>query len=236
LPPVDESLLPPGEEDPCEVNPNAPGCGTEPIDPCEVNPDLPECEPPPPPPPVDCPSGQHDGGGFCVSDSPPPDPCIENPDLPGCTPPPCVPGDPSCPPQPCDPTKQPCPPKPIRCGPGTHLENGICVRDKNGNGGSSSSSSATATANVIAAEVSSCKLDGNAYGIQQKFDSIKYQACGLYANGQKAYSDGFIAGCTQAGNTQLMCLSFVELNTSTQLTQPQTQSAIQPPQAIQPVQ
>jgi len=96
-------------------------------------------------------------------------------------------------------------------------------------------------------EESSCRLDGSADGIQQTFDSIKYQACGLYTNGQKAYSDGFIMGCTQVGNTQLICQALVDssiLNAKTQLMQtsippPPTQSTtqttvIQPTQAIQP--
>ena len=77
----------------------------------------------------------------------------------------------------------------------------------------------------------SCRLYGNADGIQQKFDSIKYQACGLYPNGQKAYSDGFNIGCTQVGNTQMICQALVDssiLNTQTQPTQTQPMQAIQP--------
>jgi hypothetical protein len=118
---------------------------------------------------------------------------------------------------------------------------------------------ATATANSDsnAADVSNCKLDGSANGIQQKFDTPKYLACGLYADGQKAYSDGFVVGCTQIGNTQLVCQALVDssiLNTKTQPTQTQTatqptqtqtqtatqptqtqmQTATQPTQAIQP--
>jgi hypothetical protein len=95
--------------------------------------------------------------------------------------------------------------------------------------------SATATATANAADVSNCKLDGSADGILQKFDSVKYQACGLFINAQKAYSDGFVMGCTQIGNTQLICQALAdtsELNMKTQLTQ--TQTAIQPTQAIQP--
>ena len=86
----------------------------------------------------------------------------------------------------------------------------------------------------------SCRLDGNADGIQQKFDSIKYRACGLYPNGQIAYTDGFVMGCTQVGNTQQLCQAFVVMNTQqTQTvaqpqTQPITQSTTQPTQAIQP--
>lgn len=85
------------------------------------------------------------------------------------------------------------------------------------------------------AEESSCRLDGSADGIQQAFDSIKYQACGLYTNGQKAYSDGFITGCTQVGNTQLICQALVDssiLNAEIQPTQTQTQTVTQPTQTI----
>ena len=49
------------------------------------------------------------------------------------------------------------------------------------------SATATATANTNAADVSNCKLDGSADGILQKFDSVKYQACGLFTHAQKAY-------------------------------------------------
>ncbi len=107
----------------------------------------------------------------------------------------------------------------------------------NSNSGSSSSTTKTividpsSTAN--AADVSNCKLDGSANGIQQKFDIAKYQACGLYPNSQKAYTDGFVMGCTQIGNTQLICQALVDssiLNTKTQPTQTQEQ----PTQAIQP--
>jgi hypothetical protein len=100
------------------------------------------------------------------------------------------------------------------------------------------------------AEVSSCRLDGNADGILQTFDSIKYQVCGLYINGQNAYSDGFVVGCTQVGNTQLICQALADssiLNAKTQLMQTSTPppppppiqsttqtTTIQPTQAIQP--
>jgi hypothetical protein len=105
-------------------------------------------------------------------------------------------------------------------------------------------SAATAMTTTNAADVSNCKLDGRANGIQQKFDTPKYLACGLYADGQKAYSNGFVVGCTQIGNTQLVCQALVDssiLNTktqptqmTTQPTQTQTQTTIQPTQAIQP--
>jgi hypothetical protein len=105
-----------------------------------------------------------------------------------------------------------------------------------------SSATATATANANSADVSNCNLDGSANGIQQMFDTPKYLACGLYADGQKAYSDGFVVGCTQIGNTQLVCQALVDssiLNTKTQPTQmatqpTQTQTGTQPTQAIQP--
>jgi hypothetical protein len=104
---------------------------------------------------------------------------------------------------------------------------------------SSASASATATTTVNAAEVSTCKLNGNTDGLQYKFDSIKHRACGLYPNGQIAYSDGFVVGCTQAGNTQQLCQAFVIMNTQqtqTATTQPQTQpttqSTTQPTQTL----
>lgn len=50
----------------------------------------------------------------------------------------------------------------------------------------SAAASATATASTTAAEVSGYRVDGGADGILQKFDPVKYQACRLYANGQKA--------------------------------------------------
>jgi hypothetical protein len=98
--------------------------------------------------------------------------------------------------------------------------------------------SASSTASSTAAEVSDCRLDGSSDGILQKFDSVKYQACGLYVDGQKAYSDGFIIGCTQIGNTQLICQAFADssiLNTNIQATQIPAQAATQPvQQGIQP--
>jgi hypothetical protein len=118
--------------------------------------------------------------------------------------------------------------------------------DKNGGSGSKSSSSSssssrttiiTSNADPNTAEVSNCRLDRNTHGIQQKFDSIKYQAYGLYPNGQIAYSDGFVMGCTQVGNTQQLCQAFVVMNTQqtqTAATQSNTQSITQPTQAIQP--
>jgi hypothetical protein len=43
-----------------------------------------------------------------------------------------------------------------------------------------------------------------------------------FPNGQLAYSDGFVMGCTQIGNTNLICHSLVDssiLNTKIQPTQ-----------------
>jgi hypothetical protein len=220
LPPIDEVPIDPCVEDPdaCALEPEPPA------DPCLDNPDLPECQAPA-------------------------DPCLDNPDLPECQAPVICPdgGDPlsdgSCPPVPCTVGKPGCPPP---CGPGTHLEHGQCVPNKRGGSSSSSSSSSTATVNLIGAEVSSCRLDGNAHGIQQRFNPVRYQACGLYPNAQLAYTDGFIMGCTQVGNTQQPCQAFVTMNTqptqaaatqpnmqsTTQLTQ--TQPLTQSTQAIQP--
>jgi hypothetical protein len=99
----------------------------------------------------------------------------------------------------------------------------------------SARASASATATSTAVDVSSCKLDGSADGIQQKFDTAKYQACGLYATSQKVYFDGFIVGCTQVGNTQQICQALVNSSILNMKTQPtQTQTATQPTQAIQP--
>jgi hypothetical protein len=95
----------------------------------------------------------------------------------------------------------------------------------------------TTTTTATSVEESSCRLDGSADGIQQKFNPVRYQACGLYPNGQIAYTDGFVVGCTQVGNTQQLCQAFVVMNTQptqTAATQPNMQSTTQPTQAIQP--
>jgi hypothetical protein len=232
------------DQDPCVLNPDLPECLDQ--DPCVLNPDLPECVPPIPCPdggdplpdgscpPVICP----DGGDPLSDGSCPPVICPDGGDplpdgsCPSLPPPECGPGtylkDGNCVPV---------------CGKGTYWDNGKCVAIKRGGGGggsgssssSSSSASATAAANVIAAEVSSCELDGKAHGIQQKFDSIKYQTCGSYPNAQLAYSNGFITGCMQVGNTQQLCQAFVNMNIQPQ-TQLPTQTTTQPPQAIQPAQ
>jgi hypothetical protein len=93
------------------------------------------------------------------------------------------------------------------------------------------------TTTTVSPEVSNCKLDGNANGFQQQFDTAKYSACGLYPTGQTAYTEGFTAGCTEAGNTQQMCTAFIQLNTGAQsTTQTQPPTTTQPTQAIQPTQ
>ncbi|MGH9952939.1 MAG: hypothetical protein ACRD5J_15055 [Nitrososphaeraceae archaeon] len=92
-------------------------------------------------------------------------------------------------------------------------------------------------ASTASVEESSCKIIGSADGIIQEFDTAKYQACGLYANGQKAYSDGFVTGCTQVGNIQLICQAFADsniLNTKIPATQIPAQVAAAPTQGIQP--
>lgn len=103
----------------------------------------------------------------------------------------------------------------------------------------SASSPSSASSSSSEAEISNCKLDGSSDGILQKFDFVKYQACGLYVNGQKAYSDGFIIGCTQIGNTQLICQALVDssiLNTEVQTIQLQGAATQQTQQGIQPAQ
>ena len=108
-----------------------------------------------------------------------------------------------------------------RCPPGFHFHGGLCIEnpDDDDNNGGSSSKTTIILPSATSVEVSSCRLDGNAHGMQQKFDSIKYRACGLYPNGQIAYTDGFVIGCTQVGNTQQLCQAFVVMNTQ------QTQTA-----------
>lgn len=100
------------------------------------------------------------------------------------------------------------------------------------NPSASSSASATATAAGNEADVSNCKLDGSTDGIQQKFNPVRYQACGLYTSADKAYYDGFVAGCMQVGNTKLICETVA--NSNIEAPPAQTQTATQPTQAIQP--
>jgi hypothetical protein len=119
-------------------------------------------------------------------------------------------------------------------------QTGQTTPNRSGGGGSSSTLSTTIinpaspTTTTVDPEVSNCRIDGNANGIQQQFDKAKFSACGLYPTGQTAYSDGFIAGCTQAGNTQQMCMAFIQLNTGAQSTQTQPPTTTQPTQAIPP--
>lgn len=160
-----------------------------------------------------------------------------------------------------------CIPDSIKCDPGyektsngkncERSDNYLCERNPllkecydNGNGNSDNdktkvvhkttviqSASASASATTNAADVSSCKLDGSADGISQKFDPVKYQACGLYTNGDKAYYDGFLTGCGHMGNTKLICEAVADstiLNMKTQPIQTPTQTAPQPTRAIQP--
>ena len=71
---------------------------------------------------------------------------------------------------------------------------------------------ANANANTNAADVSNCKLNGGADGIQQKFNPVRYQTCGLYTSADKAYYDAFVAGCMQVGNTKLICETVANSN------------------------
>ena len=91
---------------------------------------------------------------------------------------------------------------------------------------------ANANANTNAADVSNCKLNGSADGIQQKFNPVRYQACGLYTSADKAYYDGFVSGCMQVGNTKLICETVA--NSNIVAPPAQTQTATQHTQAIQP--
>jgi hypothetical protein len=92
----------------------------------------------------------------------------------------------------------------------------------------------SASANTNAADVSNCKLDGSADGIQQKFNPVRHQACGLYTSADKAYYDGFVAGCMQVGNTKLICETVANSNIVVPPAQMQTAPPPQPTQAIQP--
>ena len=91
------------------------------------------------------------------------------------------------------------------------------------------SPSANVTINTNPAEAYSCRLDGSADGIQQKFDAANYQACTIYVNGQDAYTDGFVTGCTQVGNSEQLCQAFVHSSILNTKSQP-TKIAIQPAQ------
>jgi hypothetical protein len=90
------------------------------------------------------------------------------------------------------------------------------------------------SSNANAADISSCKLDGSADGIQQKFNPIRYQACKLHTNNDKIYYDGFVAGCMQVGNTKLICETVANSNIVVPPAQMQTALPPQPTQAIHP--
>ena len=79
-------------------------------------------------------------------------------------------------------------------------------------------------------EVSDRKLEGSTDGIQQKFNPVRYHACGLYTSADKAYYDGFVTGCMQVGNTKLICETVA--NSNIVAPPAQTQSTTQPTQAI----
>jgi len=81
------SELSPTPPDPCDADPDGPGCSEPPPpEPCDMDPTGPGCVPPPPEPCDVDPTGPG-----CVS--PPPEPCDVNPAGPGCVSPP---------PEPCD--------------------------------------------------------------------------------------------------------------------------------------
>jgi hypothetical protein len=77
-------------------------------------------------------------------------------------------------------------------------------------------------------EVSNCKLEGSTDGIQQKFNPVRYHACGLYTSADKAYYDGFVTGCMQVGNTKLICEIVANSNIVAPPAQTQSTQAIQP--------
>ena len=91
------------------------------------------------------------------------------------------------------------------------------------------SPSASVTINTNPAEAYSCRLEGSADGIHQKFDAANYQECTIYVNGQDAYTDGFVTGCTQVGNSEQLCQAFVHSSILNTKSQP-TKIAIQPAQ------
>ena len=176
-----------------------------------MNPDLPECQRPE---------------------------CVENPDLENVKPGYCIPEDPDCIPI-CDPPNMyQITPKVTRAR--NSFPKGTMYRKSGGGTIHHQVVVRLQTVNLIGAEVSNCRIDGNTHGIQQKFNPVRYQACGLYPNAQLAYTDGFVAGCTQVGNTQQLCQAFVVMNTqqtqTAAATQPITQSTTQPTQTLQSTQ
>ena len=61
--------------------------------------------------------------------------------------------------------------------------------------------------------------------------------CGLYADGQKAYSNRFVVGCTQIGNTQLVGQALVDSSIKYgNTTDTDADAVTQPTQAIQSAQ
>lgn len=93
------------------------------------------------------------------------------------------------------------------------------------------------TTESSAADASNCKLDGSVDGIQQIFDTAKYQACKLHTHNDKIYYDGFVTGCMNVGNTKLICEAVANsniLNINTQ--NPQTPAATTIPQSSQAIQ
>jgi hypothetical protein len=97
-----------------------------------------------------------------------------------------------------------------------------------------SASAITTPTTASAADESNCKLDGSADGIQQKFDTAKYQACKLHTNNDRIYYGGFVTGCMQVWNTKLICETVADsriLNLGTQLAQV---TETQPKEAIRP--
>lgn len=120
-------------------------------------------------------------------------------------------------------------------------------KDSSNNSGSTGSGTSSSTTKTIivnqpsstanAADVSNCKLDGSADGIQQIFDTAKYQACKLHTNNDKIYYDGFVTGCMNVGNTKLICETVANsniLNINTQ--NPETPAATTIPQSLQAIQ
>jgi len=100
------SELAPVPPDPCELDPNAPGCGVPLPDPCDIDPNGPGCITPPIPEPCEA----DPSGPGCVI-PPVPEPCEADPSGPGCVTPPA--------PEPCeiDPSGPGCvaPPAPEPC-------------------------------------------------------------------------------------------------------------------------
>jgi hypothetical protein len=97
-----------------------------------------------------------------------------------------------------------------------------------------SASAITTPTTASAADVSNCKLDGSADGIQQKFDAAKYQACKLHTNNDRIYYDGYVAGCMQIGNTKLICETVADSSIPNLGAQSVQTTETQPKEAIRP--